>query len=65
METFEPDFFASLKATQQAMVYCAQSCQGHIHSKVSKVTEMSLAQADRRDQKRELTYITKGDLCPD
>ncbi|XP_052238627.1 uncharacterized protein LOC127849919 [Dreissena polymorpha] len=40
-------------------------CQGHLHSKVSKVTEMSLAQADLRDQKRALTYITKGDLCPD
>ncbi|KAH3884200.1 hypothetical protein DPMN_008175 [Dreissena polymorpha] len=62
METFDPDLYTSLYATQQAMVCCAQSCQGHLHSKVSKVTEMSLAQADLREQKRALSYITNENL---
>ncbi|KAH3754666.1 hypothetical protein DPMN_189347 [Dreissena polymorpha] len=65
METCDPDLYMSLKLPSKLWYVMRKVAWVNPTQTASKVTEMFLAQADLRDQKRALSYITKGDLCPD
>ncbi|KAH3888551.1 hypothetical protein DPMN_012589 [Dreissena polymorpha] len=65
METCDPGLYMSPKLPSK-LWYVMRKVVWVTHTQTaSKVTEMSLAQVDLRDQKRALSYITKGDLCSD